>query len=395
MLGELLSGGWAIQLEAQGNVDEGFESVVDSFLEGFTAGRDIGASLAVYLDDQPVIDLHAGFRDRRKTKVWESDTLCCVFSMSKGITAICLLQAVEDGLIDLDAPVTDYWDEFAGNGKDAITTRHILAHQSGLVGFHNPVARDFLYDWPAVVELLASETPWWSPGEQHGYHARTFGFLLGEILHRVSGKTVGQWAKDRLVAGGAGEFVIGLSQAEMDRCADMVTARIKAGEKTTMTPERQEMMSRFQDLTTPTGAAFQNPSLGPSYMNSTVFRAAELPAMNGHGTALGVASIYSRITQLINRDLLQEATRVHSEGKDVVLRSYSKFGLGFMLYDPKSPIGLESDSFGHAGAGGSMAFYDPERKLAFCFAMNQMQEGVVTGGTSAMQVAQSVYNCLN
>jgi CubicO group peptidase (beta-lactamase class C family) len=395
MLAGLRNGGWAIQLEAHGNVDEGFASVVDSFLDGFTGGRDVGASLAVYLEGQPVINLHAGFRDRRKTKPWENDTLCCLFSMSKGITAICLLQAVADGLIDLDRPVAEYWDGFAENGKEVITTRHILSHQSGLVGFHSSVPREFLYDWPAVAALLADESPWWPPGEQHGYHARTFGFLLGEILHRVSGKTVGEWVKERLVVSGDGEFMIGLSEAEMSRCADMVTARLRAGEAIEMTPERREMMSRVQDLSTPTGAAFQNPSLGPSYMNSTAFRAAQIPAMNGHGTALGVASIYSRITQLIEGDLLQEATRVQSEGKDLVLRSYSKFGLGFMLYDPKSPIGLKVGSFGHAGAGGSMAFYDPDRRLAFCFVMNQMQEGVVTGGTSAMQVAQSVYDCLS
>ena len=155
------------------------------------------------------------------------------------------------------------------------------------------------------------------------------------------------------------------------------------------------MMARFQDLSTPTGAAFQNPSLGPAYMNSTAFRAAQLPAMNGHGTALGAAGIYARIEQLVPQALLDEATEVHSEGTDEVLRSYSRFGLGFMLYEPRSPIGLSPGCFGHAGAGGSMAFHDPARKLSFCFVMNQMQEGVVTGGTSAMQIAQVVYDCID
>ena len=392
MLSRLRSGGPAIQLEAQGKVDEGFVPVVDSFLEGFSAGRDIGASLAVYLEGQLVIDLHAGHCDRKKSREWQSDTLCCLFSMTKGIAATCVLQAVSEGLIGLDVPVAEYWEGFANNGKDKITTRHILAHQSGLVGFHEPVDRDFLYDWEAVVALLAAETPWWQPGEQHGYHARSFGFLLGEILRRVAGRTVGQWIEERLVADG--ELIIGLTPDQIDRCADMVTARIRAGQKTELTPERREMMSMFQDLTTPTGAAFQNPSMGPAYMNSTAFRTAEMPAMNGHGTALGVASMYSRINQLLEPAVMDEATRVQSEGKDQVLRSYSKFGLGYMLYDPRSPIGVKPGSFGHAGAGGSMAFYDPERQLAFCFAMNQMQDGVVTGGTSAMQVAHAVYDCL-
>jgi CubicO group peptidase (beta-lactamase class C family) len=150
-------------------------------------------------------------------------------------------------------------------------------------------------------------------------------------------------------------------------------------------------MLAMQDKSTPTGAAFQNPSLGPSYMNSTEFRTAELPAMNGHGTARDLARLYSLLPSLLPEELLREATRVHSSGLDQVLLTHSQFGLGFMVHDTAAPIGVRPGTFGHAGAGGSMAFYDPNARVGFCFVMNQMQAGVVTGGVSAMQCAEAVY----
>jgi CubicO group peptidase (beta-lactamase class C family) len=385
----------AIQLKVNGKVDESFEPVVETFIEGFDAGRDVGASLAVFLDGDLIVDLWAGHRDRKKTTLWDADTLCCMFSVSKAMTAICFLQAVSDGLVELDVPVGEYWPVFACNGKSGITPRQILTHQSGVVGFHDAVPRDFLYDWSNVVSALANETPWWTPGEKHGYHARTFGFLLGEILRRVSGKSVGRWLHERVMKSGPGEFKIGLNTEDITRCADMLTARVRPGAKAATSPERDEMFARFQDKNTPTGAAFQNPSLGPAYMNSTQFRTSELPAMNGHGTAVGVAGVYARVNELLDASVLSEATRIQVEGKDEVLRSFTRYGLGFMIFADQAPIGVRSGSFGHAGAGGSMAFYDPARKLAFCFAMNQMQEGVVTGGTSAMNIAQRIYDCID
>ena len=152
------------------------------------------------------------------------------------------------------------------------------------------------------------------------------------------------------------------------------------------------MMADFYDVSTPTGAAFQNPSLGPGYMNTEDFRRAEMPALNGHGTARSVAALYANLHRLISPSLLEEATRTWSLGPDLVLKSVTRFGLGFQLHHELAPIGLRDGSFGHAGAGGSLAFYDPDREIAFCFAMNQMQEGVVTGGTSAMTIVRALYD---
>ncbi len=366
--------------------------MADAFLSGFDAGRDTGAALAVFLAGEPVVDVWAGHRDRRKTEPWTRDTLCCVFSSTKGVAAFCVLQAVADGLIDLDAPVANYWPEFAANGKEALTTRHVLSHQSGLVGLREPVEASLLYDWDAMCARLAAEAPWWEPGTRHGYQARTFGFLLGETLRRAAGLRIGDWLKRRIAEPRALDFWIGLPEQEFDRCAQMVPARLKAD-----APPPPESVSRLfaamQDRSTATGAAFQNPSMGPGYMNSTEFRSAELPAMNGHGTARALAQIYALVPTLLPVELLAEAAGTQSLGEDEVLKSLTHYGLGFMLHHPAAPLGTPG-AFGHAGAGGSMAFYDPASELAFCFVMNQMEQGVVNGGQSAQQCAEAVYQCL-
>jgi CubicO group peptidase (beta-lactamase class C family) len=314
-----------------------------------------------------------------------------MFSVTKAMTAICVLQAVDRGLLALDAPVAEHWPEFAASGKANITLRHLLCHQAGLIGFHQPVPKDIYYQWDAMVAALAAESPWWEPGSRHGYHARTFGYLLGELLRRVSGRTVGEWFRQEIADPLGLDFSIGVPDSELGRCAQMLPARVRPGEEGERPEPMRRMMADFYDTSTPTGAAFQNPSLGPGYMNTDAFRRAQMPALNGHGTSRSVATLYANLPRLISSSLLKEATRTWSLGPDLVLKSVTRFGLGFQLHHEQAPIGVCPGSFGHAGAGGSLAFYDPECQIAFCFAMNQMQEGVVTGGTSAMKIAQALY----
>ncbi len=382
----------AIQLELQGDVDPAFSRAADTFLEGFAAGRDVGASVAVFLEGVPVVDLWAGHRDRQKTEPWVRDTLCCLFSASKGIATVCVLQAVADGLIALDDPIAASWPEFAAAGKATITTRQVLNHQAGVVGFHAPVPPEILYDWPRICAALAAEAPWWIPGTRHGYHARTFGFLLGETLRRATGITLRGWLEDRLSQPLQLDLHFGVDGEDLNRCAQMLPARMKAG--ATPPESSRALLEAMADRSSPTGAAFQNPALGPGYMNSQAYRRAEMPGMNGFGTARGLAELYAKLSDVFPAHILRLATTTESEGEDEVLKSFTRFGLGFMLHDVRAPIGLRAGSFGHAGAGGSMAFYDPGRRLAFCFLMNQMQQGVVTGGTSAMACAEAVYACI-
>lgn len=381
-------------MHPQGHVDQSFRAVEEAFLQGFDQGRDIGASVAVMVDDDLVVDLWHGYRDRRRTQPWNEDTLVCMFSVTKAMTALCLLQAVDRGLVNLDEPVAAHWPEFASNGKDQITLRHLLTHQAGMVGFHDPVERDLLYDWDACASALAGETPWWEPGTRHGYHAMTFGFLLGELLRRASGRRVREWFETEVAAPLRLDFAIGLSGEDLQRCADVLPARIRSGDPSREAPGARRMMQDFNDLSTPTGAAFQNPALGAGYRNSTQFRQAELPAMNGHGTARSVARMYAGLPGLLSSDLLAEAVSTQSAGPDEVLKAVTHFGLGFMLYNDETPIGVRPNTFGHAGAGGSMACHDPETGVSFCFAMNQMELGVITGGRSARAIADAVYGCL-
>ena len=381
-------------MEILGVYDPAFQTVVDVFEQGFDEGRDVGAALTIFAGDQPVVDVWAGHRDRKKTTPWASDTLCCVFSISKAITTYCLLQAIDRGHIQLDEPVTTYWPNFGQNGKDKITIRQIMSHQAGLAGFHDAVNKEDFYKWSAITQHLEKETPWWLPGAAHGYHARTFGFLLGEILRRASGKSIGDWVREEFCVSYDLDFFIGLPEQEHRRCADMIPARIRPGAQSNLSPDAQLMMKEFGDLSTVTGAAFQNPRLGAGFMNSAQFRSAEIPAVNGHGTARSVAKILSLTGELISKDLLKEALLTQSLGKDKVLKSLTHFGLGFMLHHPEAPIGCVEGSFGHAGAGGAMAFRDPERDISFAFVMNQMQEGVVTGGKSATAVAEALYQVL-
>jgi CubicO group peptidase (beta-lactamase class C family) len=353
-------GGQAIQLELLGDVDEGFTGVAEAFMSGFSDGRDIGGALAVFVDGRLVVDVWSGYLDRNRKQLWSRDTLSCLFSATKGVSALCVLQAVAENLLQLDEPVVSYWPEFDCHGKSQATVRHLLSHQAGLVGFHEPVERDLLYNFQEVAEKLAQEHLWWVPGEMHGYHARTFGYLLGEVLMRASGRSIGAWFQSKVAGPYNLDFHIGLNESDLARCAQMLPARVRPGAETVLSEASRKMLADYGDISTPTGAAFQNPSLGPGYMNSDRFRTSELPAMNGHGTARSLASVYSNIGSFLPMDLLEEATTTHSLGPDEVLKSVSHFGLGFMLHHDDAPIGVRGGSFGHAGAGGPMAFCDPD-----------------------------------
>lgn len=379
----------------EGHVDSRFRPVADAFLDGFEAGRDVGAALAVIVDGQTVVDVWHGHADRKRTRPWQQDTLVCMFSVTKAMTAVCLLQAVDRGLLELDTPIVEYWPEFAGDGRDAITLRHLMCHQAGMVGFREPVDRELLYDWPGFIAALENEAPWWEPGSRHGYHARTYGFLLGELLRRVAGISVGEWFRREVAVPLDLDFAIGLPSDDLARCADVLPARMRPGALDDLPSGAREMMRDFNDLSTPTGAAFQNPAMGPGYMNSERFRQAEIPAANGHGTARAVAGMYADAGSIVSAELMGEATSIQALGNDEVLKSPTCFGLGFMLnHNDSTSIGVREGTFGHAGAGGSLAFHDPAERLSLCFAMNQLEVGIISGGASARSTTTVVYDCL-
>jgi CubicO group peptidase (beta-lactamase class C family) len=373
-------------MTVQGRTDTRFARV-RATLEHALATVDVGAAVALSVDGRAVVDLSGGFRDRARREPWKEDTLCCVFSTTKGVTAIAALLAVARAELDLDAYVVDYWPEFANGGKQTVRVHHLLTHRAGLVGFHEPFPRERFYDSSAVAARLETEQPWWEPGTAHGYHARTFGFLLDEVLRRASGRDVAGWLREL-----GADIHIGLSPALQQRCADALPARVRAGEALDVPKERRAFLRAMNDPTTPTGAAFQNPSLGVSYMNSAAFRAATLPAMNGHATARALATVYGRLAMndggVLPRDLLARATQTWSSGFDRVLLTPMTFGLGFQL-GVATPT-----SFGHSGAGGSIAFADPVAGIGFAYVMNQLRAGVIGMNETAQALVDAVYEAL-
>lgn len=377
-----------------GTYDTQYDGVKIAFEEGFTSGREVGAAVSVWREGRCVVDLWSGHTDRKKSLPWQEDTLCCFFSVSKALTATCLLQAVDQGLINLDAEVTEYWPEFGAKSAYKTTVRHLLTHQAGLPGLHEPVTRETLYDWNSMCKRLAAETPWWPPGTEHGYHARSFGFLVGEVLRRATGHNVGAWLAKNISSKLDLDVYIGLSEVDQKRCVAMIPARLRPGEVNNLTPAMRKMIRDFIDKSTATGAAFQNPTLGVGYMNTAEFRAAQLPAMNGHGTARDVAKFMQNIPHILSANLITQAVATASYGEDRVLKSTSRFGLGYMLHDEEAPVGWPG-CFGHAGAGGSLAFADTHKKIGFAFVMNQMQAGVVTGGTTATACAAALKLCVD
>jgi CubicO group peptidase (beta-lactamase class C family) len=356
----------------QGHCDPRFTRVAQAFANNFVENKEPGAAIALMVGGLSVVDLWGGHADAARTKPWARDTLVNFFSVGKALSALVVLRLVERGRIDLDAPVAALWPEFAANGKDAISTRHVLTHQSALPAIAEPMPDGAALDHPRMVAALERQEPWWVPGAEHGYHVNTYGFLVGEIVRRASGETLGTLLK-RDIAGPLGADVhIGLAQSEHARCAEFLWPALGVMPRPD-NPSREELM-RWSAYWNPPGIS------GAGWVNRAEWRSAEIPSTNGHGTARGVARIYAALadggeidaTRIVSRAMLDEATRPYSDGFDLVTQRPSRFGLGFQLTQPERPLGPNARAFGHFGAGGSLGFCDPETRVAFAYVTNDM-----------------------
>jgi CubicO group peptidase (beta-lactamase class C family) len=376
-------------------VDPAFRRVGEVFVDCL-AGAELGAAVSVVVAGEQMVDLRGGWADRRRTRPWGRDTLCCAFSATKGVAALCALQAVAEEGIDPDQPLAELWPELAGEGREAITLRQVLAHRSGLVGWRpeTDMTLEDLYDPQRAAELLAVQRPFWAPGTDHGYQARSYGVLLEEALRRATGHSLATHLRDRISGPLGLDLHLGLGPAEQARCAELTPAPAGGAIPEASRP----MLKAMGEPGTPTHAAFSNPPGRRGYMNTEAFRQAELPAMNAHATAPALARLYGMLAAgdqtLLPPSVLAEATSVQSEGPDRVLLQPSCFGLGFQLSRPELVVGLSDAAFGHAGAGGSLAFADPSARVGFCFLMNRMRPGAVTGNDSAMALVDALAECL-
>lgn len=353
-----------------GVCDQRFDAIRDAFADNFTIDDELGAAVAVELDGRLVVDLWGGHTDHDRTQEWQRDTLVNVFSIGKAATSVVAHHLVQRGLLDLDRPVASYWPEFAAAGKDGMPVHMLLSHQAGLPAIREPLPDDAVYDWDTMARHLADQTPWWEPGTAHGYHTNTFGFLIGEVIRRVTGTTVGGYLRDH-VAGPLGlDFFIGLP-AELDRRVapfllfDDLSLSAEAPAATEL-DDRQLMIAN----------GYRNPRTlsGIGVVNTRRWRAAEVPSTNGHSNARSVARLMGTLarTALLTEETTARATAEASAGEDLVLGRPSRFGLGFQLTQPERPMGRGTRAFGHFGAGGSVGFADPDARLGFAYTMNTM-----------------------
>jgi CubicO group peptidase (beta-lactamase class C family) len=365
----------AHETQVHGHCDARFAAVREAFEHNFRERGELGAAVAVTVDGTTVVDLWGGWADAAGTRPWERDTLVNVWSTTKGPVALCAHILADRGLLDLDAPVAAYWPEFAAAGKEKVLVRHLLSHRAGLSGLREQHSLADLYDWELTTARLAATEPWWEPGTRSGYHALTYGFLVGEVVRRISGLRPGAFL-EREVTGPLGiDFTVGLPAKEAGRAAEMVHPPAAS---------RSEQAAIFGQLTPAALAALTNPAVGAAEANTPEWRAAEIPAANGHGTARAVAALYGvfagRGSHGGRRILSPEAAERVREGqgscRDLVLGAgldgETEIGLGLWLSGSNGSYGPNPRAFGHDGFGGSCGLADPEAGVSLGYVMNRM-----------------------
>jgi len=376
-----------------GTCAEGFEAVRDAFAANFVDPGEIGASVAVVLDGRTVVDLWAGLADVGTGRPWEERTPVLVYSATKGPTAACALLLWERGLLDLDAPVGGIWPEFAVAGKSRVTTRHLLTHQAGLPVFDEPIGFTDCHDPELVAARLAAQAPRWEPGTAHGYHPLTFGWLVGEVVRRVSGRTVGQLVADELAGPLDLDLWVGLPPEREAAVARLAPARFDLAGFGPADPALAFAAAIF-DVESLTYKAFANPpgQFDVESFNAPALHRAEWPAANGIATARALARFYGELAvdRLLSGATLDEASRAQVSGPDRVLAVDTAFGLGFSLHSVITAS--VPGGFGHEGAGGSVAFADRTRGLGFAYVMNQLTASL-GGDRRSRRLVEAVYSC--
>jgi CubicO group peptidase (beta-lactamase class C family) len=362
--------------------------VRDAFAHNFAERGEVGAAVCVYRHGRPVVDLWGGVADAESGRPWLEDTLALIFSTTKGVTAACVHVLVDQGVLDLAAPVAAYWPEFAARGKAGITLRQVLSHRAGLPAVDAPLTREEVYAWDPVCTALADQAPAWEPGARHGYHVRTFGWILGEVVRRATGRRFGAWLSEQVAAPLGLDLHVGLPATEEPRIAPILPPAEPAD------PDERARRARFLGPDTPLGRALSGPSghfaYGPVW-NTRELHAAEMPSSNGIGTARSVARLYAALigevdgVRLLRPETLARAARVESDGPDAVILIPTRFGAGFMLPPTLCPA-CPGAALGHPGAGGSLGFADPAAGIGFGYVMSRMELGLTVDARAASLV---------
>jgi len=364
-------------ITAEGTCDPRFAAVREAFERNFAERGDSGAAVCVYVDGARVVDCWGGHADLARARPWTADTIVSVASTTKGMVALCAHMLAERGKLHLDAPVARYWPEFAAAGKQDIPVRWLLSHRAGLPAIRRTLPAEALFDWEAMTGAIAETAPWWTPGTRHGYHAITYGHLVGEVIRRVDGRTVGAFLREEVTTPLGADFFIGVPEEADGRAAE-VLAPPPPGEPTIWD-------TILADPESVSGRTFLNPPRTPNLINTRAWRAAEIPAANGHTSARGVARVYAALARggeidsvrLLAPATIDRAIEEQSRGRDTVLTLPTRFATGFMLGMPGSIFncGPGRRTFGHPGQGGSIGFADPDARVGLGYVTNQYVTG--------------------
>ncbi|MEM9624098.1 MAG: serine hydrolase domain-containing protein [Pseudomonadota bacterium] len=376
--------------EIHGFCDEKFAAVREAFANNFATQEEVGACVALSVEGEIVVDLWGGHRDQAGTLPWEENTIVNVYSSTKTMAALCMLLLADRGEVDLYAPVARYWPEFAENGKDTVEVRHFMSHSAGLSGMDEPMSGEAFYDWDAVVEALARQAPWWEPGSASGYHALTQGHLIGEVVRRVSGRSLGQFFADEIAGPLRADFHIGTGPEYADRIGELIP------------PPASTATSPDADPNSISARTFANPAVDARASATPGWRQAEIPAANGHGNARAIVRAQTPMANggsAFGVDLLsaEGAARVFDEqtnGDDLVLGVPLRFGMGYGLTSPLMPMGPNEHIGYWGGWGGSTVVIDQDAHVCCSYVMNKMFEGLL-GDTRGFSLLQAAYASLD
>jgi CubicO group peptidase (beta-lactamase class C family) len=384
-------------VEINGTVADGFGKVADAFAQNFADFPELGAGFALVADGELKVDITAGVADKASGRPWDADTLQLVFSTTKGAAAICVARLVEAGKLSYSDTVATHWPEFAANGKGEVTVAQMMSHQAGLPYVDAPLTIDQILEVGPVVEALAAQTPIWEPGTAHGYHAVTYGWLAGELVRRVDGRSIGTYFADE-VAGPLGlDFWIGLPESEEPRVSTL---------EASAPPSDPAELALMLQVMGPGTIGFKALTMNGSLMafgaenpfNTRALHATEMPAANGITNASSLARMYAATVgevdgvRLVGADTMRAMSTEAVNGPDEALVAETRFGMGFMLNNELVPL-LSPTSFGHAGAGGSLGQADPESGVGYGYVMNQMMSGIA-GDPRTVRLNDAVRACL-
>lgn len=364
-----------------GTVEAGFEIVRDAFAASFHGKPNMGAALAIRHRGVPVVDLWGGVADERAAQLWRRNTASVIFSCTKGLVAILAARLVQERRLAYSAPVVEYWPEFGAAGKSTVTVGDLLAHRAGLSAPRESLSTDEVLDWSTVVSRLATQEPLWDPGTAHAYHAITYGWLVGEVIRRITGTTVGQYFADLITTPLRVDAWIGLPDEYRDRVAHLQVGPTLQAMVRQQAAARVDGVVDWSDRAMTLGQAFPPELVGPDRgFNNARVRAAEIPGAGGIATARALATIWSATVgetdgvRLLSDNTVALATEVQTEGSPIwsVPGPWPRWGMGFQL-DSEARRYTTAHAFGHDGAGGQSAFADPDLGIGFAFLTNQME----------------------